>query len=145
MLRRSFLALSAAAPFSTAVGQSRFTVERTVAEWPFTASRPHASPDELKLDVVFKGPSGVHEAAFWAGENEWRVRFAAPAPGPYTYATVCSDTSDTGLHGRAGTLDAVPYDGANPLLLHGAPRVASDKRHFAHEDGTPFFWLADTW
>jgi gamma-glutamyl:cysteine ligase YbdK (ATP-grasp superfamily) len=41
MLRRSFLALSAAAPFS-AVAQSRFAVARTVAEWSFTASRPHA-------------------------------------------------------------------------------------------------------
>ena len=146
MLRRSFLALSAAAPFSTAVGQSRFTVARTVAEWPFTASRPHASPDELELDVVFKGPSAEHRVpAFWAGGNEWRVRFAAPAPGRYTYSTICSDPSDSGLHARTGTLDAAPYAGANPLLLHGAPRVASDKRHFAHEDGTPFFWLADTW
>jgi hypothetical protein len=80
MLRRSFLALSAAAPFSTAVGQSHFAVARTVAEWPFTASRPHASPDELELDVVFKGPSVEHRVpAFWAGGNEWRVRFAAPA------------------------------------------------------------------
>jgi hypothetical protein len=30
-------------------------------------------------------------------------------------------------------------------LLHGAPRVNKDRRHFEHEDGTPFFWLADTW
>jgi hypothetical protein len=30
-------------------------------------------------------------------------------------------------------------------MLHGAPRVGSDRRHFEHADGTPFFWLADTW
>ncbi len=146
MLRRSFLALSAAAPFSTAVAQSRFALARTVAEWSFTAARPHASPDELELDVVFRGPSGEHRVpAYWAGGSEWRVRFAASAPGRYTYATVCSDPADTGLHARTGTLDAAPYDGANPLALHGAPRVAPDRRHFEHEDGTPFFWLADTW
>jgi len=23
--------------------------------------------------------------------------------------------------------------------------VAKDKRHFEHLDGTPFFWLGDTW
>ncbi|MGD0777768.1 MAG: DUF4038 domain-containing protein [Candidatus Solibacter sp.] len=146
MLRRSFLALSAAAPFSAAVAQSRFALARTVAEWPFTASRPHASPDELEVDVVFRGPSGEHRVpAYWAGGSEWRVRFAAPAPGRYNYATVCSDPADTGLHGRTGTLDTAPYNGANPLVLQGAPRVASDRRHFEHEDGTPFFWLADTW
>jgi hypothetical protein len=146
MLRRSFLALSAAAPFSAAVAQSRFALARTVAEWPFTASRPHASPDELELDVIFRGPSGEHRVpAYWAGGSEWRVRFAAPAPGRYNYATVCSDPADTGLHGRTGTLDTAPYNGANPLVLQGAPRVASDRRHFEHEDGTPFFWLADTW
>jgi hypothetical protein len=146
MLRRSFLALSAAAPFSTVVAQSRFAVARTVAEWSFTAARPHASPDEIELDVVISGPSGEHRVpAFWAGGSEWRVRFAAPAPGQYNYATVCSEPSDSGLHARAGTLDVAPYDGANPLVLHGAPRVASDRRHFEHNDGTPFFWLADTW
>ena len=146
MLRRSFLALSAAAPFSAAVAQSRFALARTVAEWPFTASRPHASPDELELDVIFRGPSGEHRVpAYWAGGSEWRVRFAAPAPGRYNYATVCSDPADTGLHARTGTLEAAPYNGANPLVLQGAPRVASDRRHFEHDDGTPFFWLADTW
>ena len=146
MLRRSFLALSAAAPFSAAVAQSRFALARTVAEWPFTASRTHAAPDELELDVVFRGPAGEHRVpAYWAGGSEWRVRFAAPAPGRYTYATVCSDTADTGLHARTGTFDAAPYNGANPLVLRGAPRVAPDRRHFEHDDGTPFFWLADTW
>lgn len=145
MLRRSFLALSAA-PLSTAVAQSLFALARTVAEWSYTAARVHASPDQLELDVIFSGPSGEHRVpAFWAGGNEWRVRFAAPAPGRYTYATVCSDTSDTGLHGHTGTLDAAPYDGSDPLARHGAPRVASDRRHFEHADGTPFFWLADTW
>jgi hypothetical protein len=145
MLRRSFLALSAAAPFS-AVAQSRFALARTVTEWPFTASRPHAEPDDLELDVVFHGPSGDHRVpAFWAGGNEWRVRFAAPLPGRYQYSTVCSDPSDAGLHNRTGAIDVAPYEGINPLQLHGGIRVAADRRHFEHEDGTPFFWLADTW
>jgi len=37
------------------------------------------------------------------------------------------------------------YRGENPLYLHGPLRVAADRRHFEHSDGTPFFWLADTW
>src|SRR5260370_31176905 len=144
--RRVFLGLWGGVPFSGAVAQSRFALARTVAEWPFTAARSHASPDELELDVVFRGPSGEHRVrAYWAGGSEWRVRFAAPAPGRYHYATVCSDPADTGLHARTGTLDSAPYNAANPLVLQGAPRVASDRRHFEHDDGTPFFWLAETW
>ena len=39
----------------------------------------------------------------------------------------------------------VPYQGENALYRHGPIRVAKDGRHFAHADGTPFFWLGDTW
>jgi hypothetical protein len=37
------------------------------------------------------------------------------------------------------------YEGENQLLRHGAMEVGPDKRHFQYHDGTPFFWLADTW
>ncbi len=42
-------------------------------------------------------------------------------------------------------MEVVPYQGDNPLYRHGPIRVAADHRHFAHADGTPFFWLGDTW
>ena len=35
--------------------------------------------------------------------------------------------------------------GENPLLKHGPPRVSENRRHLEHLDGTPFFWLGDTW
>ena len=35
--------------------------------------------------------------------------------------------------------------GDHPLLRHGPIRVSADRRHFEHADGTPFFWLGDTW
>jgi hypothetical protein len=44
-----------------------------------------------------------------------------------------------------GTLDAAAYTGSNPLYRFGGVRVSPDRRHFAHSDGTPFFWLGDTW
>ena len=37
------------------------------------------------------------------------------------------------------------YLGDNPLYRHGPIRIAGDRRHFEHADGTPFFWLGDTW
>jgi hypothetical protein len=98
------------------------------------------------VDVMFSGPGGTMTVpAFWAGRNEFRVRFAAPAPGRWTYRTACTDASDTGLHGRTGEVEAVPYTGTNPLYLRGRIGVSKDRRTLVHRDGTPFFWLADTW
>ena len=83
--------------------------------------------------------------AFWAGGTQWKVRFAAPAPGKYTWETICPQTADAGLHARTGAFDAVPYTGTNPLLRHGPPRISTNGRHFEHADGMPFFYLADDW
>ncbi|MCL5269707.1 MAG: DUF4038 domain-containing protein, partial [bacterium] len=128
-------------------------------EWAYQSARPErpaagaGSADELELDVVVTAadtPAGPptetwRVPAFWAGGGEWRVRFAPPRPGRYTIRTECSDPADAGLHGQAATLEAVPYDGTNDLLRRGGLRVAADRRHFEHADGTPFFWLGDTW
>jgi hypothetical protein len=73
------------------------------------------------------------------------VRYAPTETGRYKYRTVSNDTSNTDLHGRTGTLDVQPYSGDNLLYRHGFLRVSKDERHFEHADGTPFFWLGDTW
>src|SRR2546426_6897505 len=78
-------------------------------------------------------------------EQIWRVRYAPPAPGRYTYRTVSSDRTNRDLHGQHGVLEVSAYRGSNPLISHGRVRVTSDHLHFEHEDGTPFFWLGDTW
>jgi hypothetical protein len=44
-----------------------------------------------------------------------------------------------------GAIAVVASTSTNLLFLHGPIRVASDQRHFEHADGTPFFWLGDTW
>jgi hypothetical protein len=58
--------------------------------------------------------------------------------------TVCSDRSDTGLHGRSLELHAGPPSGETVFDRHGPIRVAAAGRYFEHLDGTPFLWLADT-
>lgn len=117
-------------------------------EWSFAAQRDHADPfNDIELDVVFIGPDGAEKTvpAFWAGGSAWKVRYAAPAEGVWRWRSVCSDTGDGGLHGVEGTLTVGPYSGDNPLLRHGPLRVSANKRYLEHADGTPFFWLADTW
>ena len=122
--------------------------QRCVCEWSYTAAHQTANPfRDVDLDVVFTHQNGTTWTvpAFWAGGQTWRIRFAPPLPGDYTFRSVCSDATDSGLHAQTGQLIASAYEGTHPLLQHGAVRASADQHHFAHEDGTPFFWLADTW
>jgi hypothetical protein len=126
----------------------KYATQHTVCEWSYTTGKPYRDPfNEVVLDVIFAGPDGTEYRvpAFWAGETIWRVRFAAPTVGVYRYCTVCSDAANPDLHGQEGALEVGSYTGENPLLKHGPLRTAADGRHLEHADGTPFFWLGDTW
>lgn len=121
--------------------------QNAVNEWSFTTTKTYADPfNEVELDAVFTDQDGRERRvpAFWAGGNVWRVRFSSPTCGAQSFVTVCSDTSNADLHGLRGEFEVTPYTGPNPLYQHGPVRVAADKRHFEHADGTPFLWLADT-
>jgi hypothetical protein len=101
---------------------------------------------EATLKVQFTSPLGekVEVYGFWDGGRTWRVRFAPSQPGTWTYKTTCSDASNTGLHNQGGSFLCSAVIGFSVFHQHGPVRVARDRRHFEHGDGTPFFWLADT-
>ncbi len=101
----------------------------------------------VALDVIFSEPDGTHRRvpAFWAGGQAWKVRYAAGCPGTVRWWSECSNASDAGLHNVAGAVEVEPYTGDNPLYARGPIGVAPDRRHLQHADGTPFFWLGDTW
>ena len=122
--------------------------QNKVFELILRAEKGYGAPgNAVTLDAVFTAPDGREKVVpgFWAGEDIWKVRFASPEPGTYQCRTVCSEPGDAGLHGRAGELTILPYRGDNPLYQHGPVRVAANQRYLEHADGTPFFWLADTW
>ena len=124
------------------------TPANTPVELTFTARGAYVDPfNQLTLDVLFTDPAGIvrRVPAFWAGGKTWKVRYASPLAGAHTYRTECSATVDAGLHNRTGRVTITPYRGKNPLYAHGPVQVAANKRHFEHADGTPFFWLGDTW
>jgi len=101
---------------------------------------------EVEVDVVFQqGDKQWKVPAFWAGEKKWTVRFAPPTQGKYTYRVECTDKANTGLNGKEQTLSVAAYTGDNPLLKHGFVQTSPGKTYFEHADGTPFFWLGDTW
>ena len=117
-------------------------------EVTFTAQGGYADPfNQVVLDVIFTDPAGqaFRVPAFWAGANRWKVRYASPLTGEHAYRTKCNVATDAGLHGLTGRITVKPYHGKNPLYVHGPVQVAADRRHFEHHDGTPFFWLGDTW
>ena len=132
---------------SDSPGAARTQANRMV-EIAFTATRDYRDPfHEVTLDALFETPQGraLRVPAFWAGGRVWKVRYASPVVGVHRWRSVCSVTADRGLHNLSGTVAVEPYRGKNPLYLHGPLRVAADRRHFEHLDGTPFFWLGDTW
>ena len=119
-----------------------------MTEFAFTAAHDHENPfHDVTLDVLFESPTGASQKvpAFWDGGRIWKVRFSSPLAGIYHWKTVCSDAGDSGLSNVTGSVTVEPYVGENPLYAHGPLRVAADHRHFEQLDGTPFFWLGDTW
>ena len=117
-------------------------------EWAYSSAKTYDDPfNQVELDVLITDPDGTQQTvpAFWAGENTWKVRYASSKVGRQSYRTVCSDQDNAQLHGQEGTIEVTPYEGGNRLLKQGPLRVSGDGRHFEHSDGTPFFWLGDTW
>ena len=135
--------------FCTSVyGQSNKRAQQwKVFETTFESSKSYTNPfTDVEIDVVFeKDGKSWKIPAFWDGENTWKVRFAPPETGTYSYRLVSNDKSNNSLNGIKQTLTVFDYTGDNILYKHGMIGVSEDQRHFAYADGTPFFWLADTW
>ena len=132
----------------TAIAEDMVPRQWRVLELAFTASQEHASPMELNLTAKFVGPGGVEfeVPGFWDGGNTWRVRFAPTSAGEWRYRTVAADSEDSGLDGQNGEFTVQPATGENPLFAHGGfLRVSQDSRYLTYSDGTPFFWMGDTW
>jgi hypothetical protein len=153
MSRRSFVKALAASAVSSSTINSSLAQERVATsgeptEWSYTSGKQYSDPfNQVDVDAIITLPSGQQERtpAFWAGGSTWRVRYAAPVPGLYKVRSVCSDTTNHDLHDRGSALTVQPYTGQNAHYKRGPLKVAEDGRHFQHADGTPFFWLGDTW
>jgi hypothetical protein len=125
-----------------------FVARNCMIEWSYTSTRQYDDPfNEVELFVEMTDPDGVQISvpAFWAGRQTWSIRYTPSKLGRYHFRTVCSDETNRSLHGKEGDIEVTVYEGSNPLYRHGPVRVASNRKYLEHSDGTPFFWLADTW
>ncbi len=139
-----FFAISALASLAQVRNSDR---SDGVFEHTFTSQKSYADPfNEVDVDVIFaKGEENWRVPTFWRGANQWTVRFAPPTSGEYTYHLESSDKNNPALNGHEARVTLASYSGSNPLRQHGMLRVAANKRYFEHTDGTPFYWLGDTW
>ncbi|AEE96403.1 DUF4038 domain-containing protein [Mahella australiensis] len=125
-----------------------YAEQNCMVEWFYVSNKKYKDPfNEVELSAVVTDPDGQERVipAFWAGGQKWCIRYSSPKTGRHHFCTVCSDVSNTDLHGKEGDIEISVYSGDNPLLKHGPLRVSDGKRHLEHIDGMPFFWLADTW
>ena len=103
---------------------------------------------EVEVWVQLKGPGFDKKCyGFWDGESTWRVRVMATAPGTWSW-TSGSNQDDKGLKGIQGTFKSIAWTEAekaeNPVR-RGLIRPTANGHAFEYADGTPLFWLADTW
>lgn len=116
-------------------------------EGAFRSSQAYENPVQaVQLRVIFTSPSGNSRMidGFWDGDRTWRVRFSPDQVGKWFYSTSCSDVKNSGLQNQSGTFICTAAKGKTSFDKHGPVHVSKDGHYLAHEDGTPFFWLADT-
>ena len=107
------------------------------------------------VQAVFIGAGGAARgmrytlAGFWDGDKTWKVRFAPPAPGEWTWSTT---SRDLGLNGAKGRFQCSEWTEAekreNPArrgFIHVSKTGDRPGRYFEYADGTPFLWIGDTW
>jgi hypothetical protein len=141
-----FVALSLAVVNVEAEPQSVTAVSR-IFERTFHSEKAYADPfNNVDVDVVFsRNGQAWRVPTFWRGGSDWTVRFAPPIAGEYAYHLESTDKDNPDLNGCEGRVIISAYSGANSLLRRGMLRVSSSKRYFEQADGTPFYWLGDTW
>ncbi len=120
-----------------------------VCELTLTGQKTYKDPVyTVDVDVIFRHTASgkiMVIPAFWDGGTTFKVRFAPTEEGEWQFYTVCSDAENSGLHHRAGTVTCTPYTGELAIYKHGFVKIEPGKSYMMYADGTPFFYLGDTY
>jgi hypothetical protein len=103
---------------------------------------------DVEVWVQLKGPDFNKRCyGFWDGGSTWKVRVMATESGKWKWESG-SNQDDEGFNGRIGKFKARDWSDSekdeNPLR-RGMIQAATNGHAFEYKDGTPMFWLADTW
>jgi hypothetical protein len=154
--------------FSALIILSSFGVQAQIRKWevfelklkakhhylnPYSAIT--AETKEGFVQVVFSGTGGEANGkkmvvfGFWDGGQNWKVRFAPPLTGTWTYQSL---SKDPGLSNVKGKLEVSEW--SDETLQQNATRRGLVQvnnsgeqagHYFQYADGTPFLWIGDTW
>ena len=109
----------------------------------FTAGFDHTRVYDNPYTAVsatarFDKPDGtvVWLPLFWDGDTTWRLRLSPDQVGLWTWQI---ESADRGLHGHSGTFDVV-----DSMLRGGIQVMDGQPRHFAYQNGQPFWFVGDT-
>lgn len=134
--------------YLSAFGQeSTFTWQKVEIE--LQATNEYQNPyTEVDVWVQLEGPGFSKRCyGFWDGNRTWRIRVMATRPGTWSW-TSGSNQDDDGLNGRKGAFQAQDWTEEEKVdnpLRRGMIQATSNGHAFQYADGTPLFWLADTW
>jgi hypothetical protein len=118
-----------------------------MVEISLSSPRQYAHPlMDVFVECLLIGPSGesFSVGGFWDGGNIYRVRFALPTPGTWTFTTLCTDTSNLGLHNISGSVSVEKSNESQPFSSKGFLKVSPNGRYLTYDNGEPFFYLGDT-
>lgn len=142
--------------------QIREARQWTVVELNFQAELDVQDPFDLDTGffVIFN-PSQKSESdpmrvrGFWDGGRTWKIRWSAPMTGCWSWHVECLPFSrgEKVLCNRTGSIRILPplQNETNMLRRHGGFLHASNQSStggrsiLTYTDGTPFFYLGDTW
>jgi len=114
------------------------------------ASRQYTNPYvDVECWVELRGPGFAHRVyGFWDGDDAFRVRMVATAPGRWSWRSGSNQPADAGLNGKSSSFTARAWTEAEKLAnpnRHGFLRATPNGHALQYADGTPFFLLGDTW
>ncbi len=99
---------------------------------------------EAWVDFTHEGGQTLRRPAFWDGGQSWKVRFAAPQPGRWTWRAF-SNPHDAGLDGQQGELVCeADSTVSHRFYRHGFWRMSPGKRSLIHADGYSAILVGDT-
>ncbi len=136
--------------FFISVSQTKPVHVWEMKEISFQGQNKYANPyKDVTAWVELKGPGFSRRIyGFWDGENIFRVRIVATAPGTWSWTSGSNQPNDAGLNNKQGTFTAIAWTEAekreNPNR-RGFIQNTTNGHAVQYADGTPFFMLGDTW
>ena len=94
----------------------------------------------------FISPSGETflVRGFWDGGNSWKIRFMPNQTGRWKYKVICSDETNSALHGKEGTFRSVRNRDKHEIYRRGSLKHPEGTYYLSYDDGVPFFYVGCT-